>query len=369
MSVPRPRNRPLAREWPLAVSIAAAAFFLLFGDAIWPRMVHWPVLVLAFGTLFAAVVNASLAVIRHAERLAEMLGDPYGTLILTLSVTLIEITSISSVMLHGDSNPTLTRDTLFAVVMIIMNGMVGLALLAGGWRHGEQMHNLQGANVYLSAAIPMLVFGLVLPGFTRPSAGPALSIAMQAFIVIVSVGLYLVFLRVQMGRHRHYFSAEETGAGRHGHAKPEIVLCALKLAANLVPALLLAHEMSHPIDHLIETLNAPAAVGGVLIAILVALPEGMGAVRAALGNQLQRSVNISLGSMLSTVGLTIPAMVVIGALIGQPPVLGVQGADLVLLALTLAVSIVTFSSGRTNVIQGAVHLTVFFAYLVLIFQG
>lgn len=361
----------VGKEWSLGFSLTAVVVFLLFGDAIWLRMEHWPVLVLAFGALFAAVLCASLAVIRHAEHLAELLGDPYGTLILTLSVTVIEITSISSVMLHGQANPTLTRDTLFAVVMIIMNGMVGLALLSGGLRHGEQTHNLQGANVYLSAAMPMLVFSLVLPDFTQTTGGATLSRVQQVFLVLACVGLYAIFLRVQTGRHRHYFSLEvvpESGV-RPRLAMRDIAFPAVMLVAHLIPALILAHEMSHPIDHLIETLNAPAAIGGVLIAVLVALPEAMGAVRAALANQLQRSVNIFLGSILSTIGLTIPAMVIISELTGQQLILGVQRTDLVLLLLTLAVSIVTFASGRTNVIQGAVHLTIFAAYLLLIFQG
>ncbi len=359
------------QEWFLAVSATTCALFLLFGDSVWSRLSTWPVLVIVFAWLFATILGSALAVVRHADHLAELLGEPYGTLILTLSVTVIEVTSISAVMLHGDSNPTLARDTLFAVVMIILNGMVGLSLLIGGWRHREQVHNLQGANTYLGAAIPLIVLSLVLPNFTQTTNGPTLSFAQQMFLVLVSVGLYATFLAVQTGRHRNYF-ALSNGDEPRAHAAPSqrraIAAPSILLVANLVPALFLAEKLSHPIDHLIETLNAPAAVGGVILAVLVATPEALGAIRAALANQLQRSVNIFLGSVLSTIGLTIPAMVVISELTGQSLVLGVQHADLVMLVLTLVVSMVTFASGRTNIIQGVVHLILFAAYVLLIFR-
>ena len=369
MTQPR-HGSTLRTEWFLAVSVGAAALFLFFGNSIWSQLHHWPVLVLAFGSLFAAVLGSALSVIRHAEHLADMLGDPFGTLILTFSVIVIEITSITSVMLHGDANPTLARDTLFAVVMIILNGMVGLTLLIGGWRHGEQFHNLQGANVYLCASIPLLVFGLVMPDFTLSTSGPTLSRSQQIFLILASVGIYLIFLRLQTGRLRTYFSSEsiEVTEERLAASRKDVLRSAALLVAYLVPALILEHEMSHPIDHLTETLGAPPAIGGVFIAVLVAMPEAIGAVRAALHNQLQRAVNIFLGSVLSTIGLTIPAMIVIGEMTGQQLILGVQHTDLVLLLLTIAVSIVTFSSGRTNVLQGAVHLMIFFAYLLFIFQ-
>ncbi len=237
-----------------------------------------PVLILTLGWLFFTILGASLSVVRHAEHLAELLGEPYGTLILTLSVAVIEVTSIASTMGHGEANPTLARDTLFAVVMIILNGMVGLSLLIGGLRHREQQHNLQGANVYLGAMIPLIVLSLVLPDFTQTTSGPTLSLAQQVFLVVVSVGLYATFLVMQTGRHRSYFmvggsthsSAAETRT-RRARARP-----ALLLIAHLLPALFLAEQMSRPIDYLIETMHAPAAVGGVILAVLVATPEGLG---------------------------------------------------------------------------------------------
>ncbi len=362
----------LRRERFIVLSLATCAAFLVFGDAIWARMDRWPFLVLPFAWVFFIVLGSALAVVRHAERLAEMLGDPYGTLILTLAVTVIEVTAISAVMLHGEANPTLARDTLFAVVMIVLNGMVGLALLVGGWRHREQFHNLQGANVYLGAAIPLIVLGLVLPDFTVTTPGGTLSFAQQIFLIVVSVGLYGTFLVVQTGRHSNYFAlgAPEDPASHHPLRRSgAVAVSALLLIAHLAPALFLAEQLSRPIDYLVETLHVPAPIGGVVIAILVATPEAIGAVRAAWANQMQRSVNIFLGSVLSTIGITIPAMVVISELTGQILVLGVEHTDRVLLLLTLTTAIVTFSSGRTNIVQGMVHLVLFAAYLLLIVQG
>ncbi|HUO44681.1 MAG TPA: ionic transporter y4hA [Burkholderiales bacterium] len=357
-------------EWLLGVSIATGGAFLEFGDVLLAEPQAPLRLTVVFLWLFAVMLGSALAVVRHAERLAERLGEPYGTLILTLSVTFIEVVSISAVMLHGENNPTLARDTLFAVVMIILNGMVGVSLLVGGWRHREQHYNLQGANTYLSVIIPLAVLSLILPDYTTTTAGPTLSFLQEMFLVLMSVGLYCAFLAIQTGRHRAYFIAEEEKADPPAPQSPSSpLLSAILLAAYMAPVVFLAEQLAQPIDYLLETLRAPAALGGVVIAVLVATPEALGAVRAATANHLQRSINIFLGSVLSTIGLTVPAMIAISHLTGHSISLGLQNADFVMLLLTLAVSVVTFASGRTNVLQGAVHLLLFAAYLLLIFQG
>ena len=358
-------------EWFLACSAATSVIFDLSDGALLDRQPGPAWQLLVFLWLFAILLGSALAVVRHADHLAVRLGEPYGTLILTLSVTAIEVVSISAVMQHSASNPALARDTIFAVVMIILNGMVGLSLLLGGWKHHEQHYNLQGANAYLGVIIPLVVLSMVLPDFTRTTPGPTLSEPQQVFLVLVTLGLYAAFLAVQTGRHRDYFtpSSKVVGAAAATTRPPPLARHAVLLIAYMIPVVLLAEELAHPVGYLIDTLHAPAPLGGVIIAVLVATPEAIGAVRAAMANHLQRSVNIFLGSVLSTIGLTIPAMVLVSHLIGRNIILGVEHTDMVLLLLTLAVSVVTFASGRTNVIQGVVHTILFAAYLLLIVQG
>ena len=330
----------------------------------------WLTLIMA--SLFAVILGSVFGVVRHADHLAFRLGEPYGTLILTLAVTAVEVISISAVMLHGENNPTLVRDTLYGVVMIILNGMVGMSLLSGAWRHREQQYNLQGANAYLGVIIPLAVLTLMLPSFTTTTEGPTLSHAQQTFLAVMAVGLYGTFLILQTGRHRLYFTLGEEKA--EAHEKPRgqprsIPAHAGLLMAYMLPVVFLAEQLAQPIDQLIETLHAPTAFGGAIIAMLVATPEAMGAIQAAKANRMQRSVNIFLGSVLATIGLTVPTMLVISHLTARSLILGLQNAELVMLPLTLGVSIVTFASGRANILQGAVHLLLFAAYVMLLFQG
>jgi Ca2+:H+ antiporter len=360
-------------EWFLGVSFGTGVIFLGFGHAMAEALPSLPGQIALFLWLFATVLGSGLSVVRHADHLAIRFGEPYGTLILTLAVTVIEVMSISAVTVHGGPNPALVRDTIFAVVMILLNGMVGVSLLLGGWLHREQVYNLQGANAYLGVIIPLTVLGLILPNFTMTTPGPTLSSAQEDYVALVSIGLYATFLVVQTIRHRAYFTLSDTAeAGDHGmpHGRSRHpAMHAALLAAYMLPLVYLAEELARPLDTLLETLHAPPAVGGVIIALLVATPEAVGAVRAAAANHLQRSMNIFLGSVLSTISLTIPAMIVLSQFTGQKIVLGLQNANALMLLLTLAVSLVTFSSRRTNVLQGAVHLVLFGTYILLIFQA
>jgi len=364
-------DRFLRDEWFLGVSLATVAIFFFLGEKLYDKLANPFWLAFVFIWLFGVVMGSALNVVRHADHVSQVLGEPYGTLVLTLSVTAIEVLSISAVMLHGENNPTLVRDTLFAIIMIILGGMVGVSLLAGGWRHREQHYNLQGANTYLSVIIPLALLTLSLPNFTVTTPGPTLSTAQQIFLVVMSAGLYAAFLAIQTGRHRAYFIMDEGEAEAAGPAKAKGPLArhAVLLVAYILPVVFLAEQLAHPIDYLIETLQVPAPLGGVIIAMLVATPEAIGATRAALVNSVQRSINIFLGSVLSTIGLTVPIMLVISYLTHREVFLGLAGANSLLLAVTLAVSVVTFASGRTNILQGAVHVMLFAAFLMLIFQA
>jgi Ca2+:H+ antiporter len=365
-------SRLIREEWFLGISAITSLAFLASGEMLVAQLANPLWLALIFVWLFTAVLGSAMSVVRHADHLAERLGEPYGTLILTFSITSIEVVAISAVMSHGENNPTLARDTLFSVVMIILNGMVGLSLLVGAWRHREQHYNLKGANAYLGVIVPLATLSLILPDFTSTTSGSTLSAAQQLVLGLMSVGLYGTFLMLQTGRHRGYFiaagvndTAGHGGAAHAGSLWPHILL----LIISMVPVVYLVHELARPIDYVIETLHAPAALGGVVMAVLVATPEAIGAVRAAFADHLQRAVNIFLGSVLSTIALTVPAMLLVSGLTGHPVVLGLEPRDLVMLVLTLTVSIITFASGRTHLLQGAVHLLLFVAYLLLIFQG
>jgi Ca2+:H+ antiporter len=358
-------------EWFLGISVVTTLGFALAGSRVEEALNNPFWLALIFGWLFGVVMGSALAVARHADAVAEALGEPYGTLVLTLSVTAIEVMSITAVMLHGENNPTLVRDTLFAIVMIILGAMVGASLLLGGIRHREQHYNLQGANLYLSVIIPLAVLTLSLPNVTVTTPGPTLSFAQQIFLVVMSVGLYCAFLAIQTGRHRSYFTLEEDNGKRHSAHKsaPHLARNAVLLIAYMVPVAFLAENLALPIDYFIETMRAPAALGGVIIAMLVAMPEAIGATSAALVNNVQRSINIFLGSVLATIGLTVPVMLAVSHFTDHAVYLGLDSANNLLLLLMLGVSVVTFASGRTNILQGAVHLMLFAAFVMLIFQA
>ena len=364
----------LRREWVLAVAFATTALFLLFGKGWLADLSNplWFALMLIW--LFAVIMGSAFAVVHHAESLAVKLGEPLGTLVLTLSVIGIEVMMISAVMLTGDGKPTLARDTMYGITMIVLNGMVGVSLLLGGLRHHEQDYNLQGANAFLSLIVPLTVLGLVLPNFTKASPGPTLSSFQAAFLAVMSIGIYSLFLVIQNWRHREYFvkpaaarAIDPSSAAVHIETN-SLTYHALLLVMYLLPLIVLAEEIALPIDHGIHVLHAPVALGGFLVAALILSPESLSASRAALANDLQRSINILLGSVLASIGLTIPAVLTIGLVTGKTIVLGLDPVDSILLVLTLAMCGLTFTSNRTNVLLGAVHLLVFLAYVMLIFE-
>lgn len=363
----------MRREWPLLISIATAALFLAFGKPWLADLSHPIWFSVVLGWLFAVILLSAFAVVRHAEHLAAKLGEPLGTLILTIAVTGIEVAMIVAFMYTGKGNPALARDAMFAVVMIVMNGMVGLSLVLGGLRHHEQTYNLQGANAFLAVIVPLAVLCMVLPNFTTTAPGPALSPTQAGFVAVMSVALYGVFLAIQNLRHREYFMAPESAKSSRAHSTGgrgfrSIGYHIALLIAYLVPLVTLAKQLAVPIDHGIAVLRAPAALSGFLVAIVVLSPEAMSAARAALANEIQRSMNILLGSVLATISLTIPSVLVIGFVTEREIVLGLNAANMILLVLTLAVSTLTFASPRTNVLLGAVHLLLFLTYLMLMFD-
>lgn len=364
----------LRREWPLPIGIATTVAFLVFGKAWLGDLAKfgWFAFVLAW--LFIAIMACAFAVVRHAEALAERLGEPYGTLVLTVSMSGMEMMMIAAVMLTGHGSAALARDTMLAIVMIVLNGLVGASLLVGGLRYHEQTYNLYSANSYLAVVLPLSVLGLVLPGVSTATPGPTLSTLQAVFLIFMSLVLYGVFLGIQTLRHRDYFIAPEAPPPANGHpprttdADASAGYHVSMLVVYAIPIVLLAKQIAVPIDYGISVLHAPAAFGGLLVAVLILAPESIAAVRAALANQLQRSINVALGTALSSISLTIPAVLAIGFITHQSIVLGLDAVDTVLLLLTLVVSMLTFALARTNVLLGVVHLLLFLAYLMLIVE-
>lgn len=345
-----------AWTWPTLALIVLVAQ-AIFGSSIPIGAAEGLALV---GTVFAAVY--------HAEVVAHRIGEPFGSLVLAVAVTVIEVALIVSIMIVGGVDTTrLARDTVFAAVMIVCNGIVGLCLLAGGLRHREQVFQLQGAQAALSVIIPLTTLTLVLPNVTSTTIGPTFSSLQLAFVAIVSLALYGSFLFVQTVRHRDYFLPEVSEEDAHALPPPSSValLSAGLLFASLILVVVLAKLLTPTLELVIASIGAPRSVVGIVIAGLVLLPEGLASYRAARANRLQTSMNLALGSVLATIGLTIPAVAGVSILLSKPLTLGLGTKEELLLALTLIVSLLTIGTGRTSVLQGIVHLVVFAVFLFL----
>lgn len=362
-------------EWPVALIWIAFVVLNAIGDALEPNLIgsgpSWTML----GLIFAIMLATVFRVVHHAECLAIIFGEPYGTLILTLSVIGIEVALITAVMLNGDNNPTLARDTMFSVLMIVMNGLVGLSLLIGGLRHGLQVFNLSGANAYLVVLLPVAITSLVLPSFTTSVGGGGLSPLQTVFQILMSLMLYGTFLVYQTRGKPEIFRQPASdlpttaGSSAHDLETKGVPYHVIGLVLAMLPIVLLSKKLAIYVDFKIIELGAPVALGGFLVAAMILTPEALAALDSARSNQLQRAVNICLGSALATIGLTVPAVLISGAIVGLPVELGLDAAEIVLLMLTLSISIVTFVGTRTNSLQGVVHLAAFFTYVVLIFDS
>ena len=327
----------------------------------------------ATGTFFTLLLTGGLlacvlAAVHHAEVIAHRLGEPYGTLVLAVAVTIIEVALIVSLMLSGGPATTaLARDTVFAAVMIILNGMVGLCLLVGGSRHGEQSFGQYGVSASLATLAAIAVLTLVLPNYTTTVPGPFYSVSQLAFIAVVSIVLYGTFVLIQTVRHRDYFLPDDAALDEQTHAAPpsnNVALASLGLLLTcLGVVVLMAKALAPVIESSVMQAGAPKAVVGVIIAAVVLLPEGLAALRAARANRLQTSLNLALGSALASIGLTIPAVAIVSIATGWTLTLGLDAKSSILLMLSLLVATLSLGTGRTTVLQGVVHLVILATYL------
>lgn len=322
--------------------------------------------VLTMITLFATV----FASVYHAEIIAHSLGEPFGSLVLAGAVTIIEVALIVSVMLSGaDGVSEIARDTVFAAVMIVLNGIMGVCLLAGGLRYHEQGFQVHGATGALGVIGTLATLALILPNYTQAVAGPVYSAPQLIFVAVVSLALYGLFLFVQTKRHREDFLDAGRQEASAGHAEsPAGAVLAMSwvlLLVGLVCVIFLAKSLTPSIESAVLGAGLPPAFVGVVIAVIVLLPEGLSALRAAKSNSLQTSLNLALGSALASIGMTIPAVAAVSLLIGLPMVLGLEPEHIVLLVLSLFISTLTLATGRTTVLQGGLHLVIFAAFLVI----
>lgn len=359
------RLRALAGKWTAVVPALSVVLLIL----TWGR--DMPGFVVAVMT--AVLAGAVLAAVHHAEVVAHRIGEPYGSLVLAVAVTVIEVALIVTLMIDGgDKSSTLARDTVFAAVMITCNGVVGLCLLVGALRHGHAVFNPEGTGAALATVATLATLSLVLPTFTTSKPGAEFSTVQLSFAAVSSLILYLLFVATQTVRHRDYFLP----VTRHGevvkeddHADAPSARTALislgLLGLALVGVVGLAKGVSPTIESGVDAAGLPHAVVGVIIALLVLLPETIAALRAARRDRVQTSLNLALGSAMASIGLTIPAVALASLWLDGPLVLGLGSTHMVLLALTVVVSSLTVAPGRATPLQGGVHLVLFAAYLEL----
>ena len=319
--------------------------------------------------LVAALIVTVLAAVHHAELVADRVGEPFGTFILAVAVTIIELGLILTLMLAaGEGAATLARDTVFAAVMIILNGLVGVCILVGGLRYREQIFQQTGVSASLATLSALTVLTLVLPNFTTSEPGPLYAPSQLGFVAVVSFLLYATFVSVQTVRHRGYFlptkrSVHNFDAHEDLPSVPHTLLSSVLLLTCLGAVVLLAKILAPAITAAVANAGAPNSIVGVIIAALVLLPESVSATRAALADRLQTSLNLGLGSALATIGLTIPAVAALSLIAGLPISLGLDARSTILLFLTLIVATLSLGTGRTTVLQGAIHLVIFGVYL------
>lgn len=369
------------------VRLGAAWFtvvlFLLFGNTWLADPISPMVAAVLFLWLFATMVWAAFGAIKVADKLAEILGEPLGSLVLTLTIIGLEGVLIGIAILTSDSGATIGRDTLFGANMIMINFAGGLALFLGGLRHREQTYNFQGTAAYLAVVITLCVLGFILPNYTNAAPRGSVTAVQGTGILLVSLLIYLTLLLIQIGRHQHFFvepdadsnvktagpAAGEPGGNPSSPSdKGGIGKLALLLIAGVVPVLLLGKYLTTVLDFASAKLGTPPALGGVIIALIVVSPKLLSSVKAGLANEPQRAVNLALGSCAPAMGVILPIILAIGLVTGQTIIMGVVPSEVILLALTLVLASLTFSGPRTTLLEGAAHLAIFVMYIVLMFS-
>lgn len=317
--------------------------------------------------LSAALLAGVLAAVHHAEVIALRVGEPFGAVILALAVTVIELGLIVSIMLGAKPEPTLVRDTMHAVVVLVLHGLAGLCIVVGAIKHREQEFHTQGAQAYLTVLLPMVSITLILPNYTVTSPGPYYSTPQLAFVSICCLLLWLAFTFVQTVRHRDYFTpaVAEVQEGPLPTTRDALISLGM-LSVALVAVVLLAKGVSPFIQSGVEAMGAPNTLVGVIVAAIVLMPEAATAIRAALADRLQTSINLALGSGVASIGLTVPTVALIAWWTDTPLELGVSPGSAALLGLSFLMAMITYGLGRASLLSGVVHLILLAMWLVFL---
>lgn len=359
--------------------------FMFFGKSIEGLYGNNTLAIAIFVLVLATIIGAAFGVVKEADELAHKLGEPYGTLILTLSIVSIEVILIVAMMFGPEDNPTIGKDSIFSVMMIIMNLVLGLCILLGGLRHGEQEYNAQGTITYLSMIIMLGGISMMIPNFIEGKGNGEFTSVQAGSISGLIILLYGFFLAYQMKGYRHLYiqpkpgqmeilfsqrneSQQTDGHGNEKVSKKEVLLRTLVLLGMILPIVLLSHNLATLVDYGIKEMNLPPLLGGVLIAIIVFTPESMTAVKAAMNNEFQRAINLCHGAFVSTVGLTVPAVLIIGLIASKTVLFGMTSTETILFVITLVLSMLSFSGRRTAPIVGIMHLVLFAVFVILIFN-
>lgn len=358
---------------------------MLFENQLFKATLSSTTAVVLFMVLLTTILTASFGVVKEADELAHKLGEPFGTLILTLSIVAIEVVLIAAVMLGPAESPTIGKDSIFSVMMIIMNLVVGLCILLGSSKHQEQEYNAQGTLTYFSMIVILGGTSLLLPNFIKGSGDGSFTTVQALFISTIIILVYVAFLRYQLKGYHHLYIQPMAGTLEIKYPKQklnsqldqdhtnldnkkQIWIRSILLLLMILPIVLLSHQMAIVVDYGIETIQLPLALGGILIAIIVFTPESITAVKAAINNEFQRSINLCHGAFVSTVGLTVPAVLLVGLLKGKLVLFGLSDTETVLFVMTLLLSLISFLGKRTTPILGVIHLALFAIYMLLVFN-
>lgn len=359
--------------------------FMFFGKSIEGMYSNDFAAIGIFILVLLTIIVAAFGVVKEADELAHKLGEPYGTLILTLSIVSIEVILIAAMMFGPEENPTIGKDSIFSVMMIIMNLVLGLCILLGGIKHGEQEYNAQGTLTYLSMIIMLGGISMMLPNFITGQGNGEFTAIQASIISGLVIVLYALFLYFQVKGYKHlyvqpapgnmeiFYKDRNKATVMDEHQKgpismKEVVLRTLLLLAMILPIVLLSHNLAVLVDHGIKAMSLPPLLGGVLIAIIVFTPESMTAVKAAMNNKFQRAINLCHGAFVSTVGLTVPAVLIIGLIANKTVRFGLTSTETILFVITLILSMLSFSGKRTAPIVGIMHLVLFVVFVMLIFN-